>query len=569
MNDEQPIAEHDYIDEDENLYYVPPHYPLIVVGLALLAAFVIWLLEGELGTVGSAALVVAVVGLVAWAINAPDHLSAIVTGRTAKYGGTSLLVTLVFLAALGALYVIVRDNSIRIDLTERDIFSLNVSARDAIARMSSAPDAPDVQILAFYDVVNAGRRDQDAVLFDDFVAASNGKIRYEQVDLDRNPVLAQQYGITFSGQVAVTRLDANGEPDIANGQVVDGLQQENITNAILRLATPGDFRAYFLRVENSLALDGQDDNGMFILRDVMSRQRGWTVEEISLVDLTSPQSEITLNDPAADGEVLVIAGGSKPLADIEFEIVRDYLDNGGNLIIFAAPSINEDNISLATDERLGDYLFETVGLRFNNDLVIDPVQASQNPAFPFVTDFDGGHYITRNFAAEQSFAIFELPHSIELAPTRPRNVIMTELMMSSPNSYATTDFTRILNNDFSQGDDDPRGPFVLAAAAENSVTDSRVVLFGSQSLAINAYSDVNSVANLPAVFNSLVWASHFDEFFSEVTLVRDRLPQDQQIFATDQDLRTIRTLTTVLMPLGILIIGGLVWWNNREKEATR
>jgi hypothetical protein len=41
--------------------------------------------------------------------------------------------------------------------------------------------------------------------------------------------------------------------------------------------------------------------------------------------------------------------------------------------------------------------------------------------------------------------------------------------------------------------------------------------------------------------------------------------QDTPVFANDQTIRNITLLTVFVLPFGVLGIGLLVWWNNRER----
>jgi ABC-type uncharacterized transport system involved in gliding motility auxiliary subunit len=105
---------------------------------------------------------------------------------------------------------------------------------------------------------------------------------------------------------------------------------------------------------------------------------------------------------------------------------------------------------------------------------------------------------------------------------------------------------------------------VLAAAAENSETGAKVVLFSSTSIFANSYAQINSSLNLDTAFNSLVWTTGFDEFFTQVNIQSAQRPQDTPMFIDQQTGSTINLLTTFLIPFGILALGLLVWWNNRE-----
>ena len=541
---------------------IPTQIPLLLMAVGALVVVYVFLTQPGFSSVfGWAGIGLILIGLFAWVLLAPEQAKAALTGRTVRYGGTSFVVTVVFLMALAAVYTLVKGLDVRVDLTERDEFSLTEASQKAIEGLGVDPNTPQIRILAFYGNTQAGRRDQDSVLFEDYARTSQGKISYEFVDPDRNPVLAEQYGVERAGQLVVVPLDEAGEPLVEEAERVNFLTQEELTNAILNVAASGDFRAYFLAAEGGLELD----SNLTILRDDFRDRFGWTVEAISFFDLISPESEIDLDDPTIDGQVLILTGGNEPLTEEQLAFLTDYLDGGGNLILFASPSV-QDNRSLATGDALSDYLYEAFGLRFRNDVVLDRTQAVQSPLIPVATDFDRSHYITSTFANGQSGLIFEAPHSIEVAPEPPPNVTVTEIARSSPASYSKTDISAVLEGDIAQAETDPTGPFVLAAAAENTETGARVVLFGSASIAADSYALGIGIANLDAAFNSMVWVTHFNDFFRQVTVPVTQRPQDVPIFASTDTLNTVNVLTVFVIPFGILGLGALVWWTNRERN---
>lgn len=549
--------------------FIPPQYMLYLALAGLLVALFIAFTQpdGTQNVVFWGGLGFAVLSIIAWALLAPQQLKDFLTGRTLRFGGTSLIVTIIFLVALIAIYTFVKGRDLRLDLTERNNFSLTDQARTAIAGIGADPTLPEVKLLAFYGPSQASRRDQDSVLFDDYVTTSNSKITYEFVDPDRNPTLATRYEAR-NGQIAVVPLNDAGEEDVENAELVTSAVQDQLTNAILRVAASGDFRAYFLNVDGAREIDDTSPTGFSTLNDALVQQYDWQTQQVSIFELTAPDSEIDLQDPNADGIVMIIPGGTRPLADAEMEFIANYVDDGGNLIVFADNSLNDDGESLATGQNLSDYLYNNFGMRFQNDIVNDPSLALQ-PFVPVAVDFGADNYITQNFSSNQQGMIFELPHSIEMAPTVPENVVVSELARTSAESYAKTDFQSVLDGNFDKLETDPQGPFVLAAAAENTDTGARVVLFGSPSIASNGYVLANNVVNLDAAFNSLIWTTHFDEFFGTVTIQSDTNPQDQPIFADEQTLRNANFVTIILLPFGVLAIGLLVWWNSREREHTQ
>jgi ABC-type uncharacterized transport system involved in gliding motility auxiliary subunit len=551
------------IDEEEP--FIPPYYLLILALAGLLVAFFVAFTQPTFNVVGWGGLGIALLGLIAWVLMAPDQAKALITGRTVRFGGTSLLVTVIVITALIALYTLIRGGGFRVDLTERDSYSLTPESRQAIAGIGADPAFGSVRILAFYGAAQAGSRDRDRLLFEDYQRTSADKITYEYVDPDRSPTLAQQYGVTRPGQIVVVPQTADGEPDVENAELVAFFSQDELTNAILRVSAAGDFRAYFLAVDDGLQLTDVGPRGMDTLNEILTRQLGWQTRQVGLLDLMAPGSEIDLSDPAADGVVLVIPGGSQPLSDDETAFIAQYLDNGGELLIFAGVNL-EGGPSLASADNLSDVLLARFGLRFLPDVVLDPVQALQALENPVATRFSTTHYITRDFTAN-SFMVFSLPHPIEVAAERPEGVTVTEIAYSSENAYSKSDIPALLTGRFEQTEDDPTGPFVLAAVAQNTQTGARVVLFGSSALPTNSLSQLNRVVNLQATFNSLVWLTDFEDFFMRVTIQSAQRPQDVPIFVEQRTNSIINLLTIFILPFGVLAIGAVVWWNSRETAA--
>lgn len=554
--------------------FIPPSWILGLAGIGLLVALVVLFTQAQFSVVGWGGLALAALSLVVWVFMAPEQAKAIVTGRTARYGGTTILVTVLFIAALAAIYTFVKGADIRIDLTQTDTFSLNEQSRQAIAGLSVEPNVPPIRIIAFYGQNQAGRRDQDSVLFEDYATTSQNKITYEFIDPDRTPTLAQQYSVTRAGQIVVAPLDGEGNPVVDKAQLVNLFNQEDLSNAILRVAASGDFRATFLNVDGALTIDDTGPTGLSGLNTTLTESFNWKTQSVNFLDLTKPNSEINLNDPVADGQVLIIPGGSSTLPDDQVKFITDFLDNGGRLIIFASAMNTDDKPTLAMTESLNTYLFEKFGMRFNNDIVLDQTNAFQTVFAPLATSFDTDHFITSPLGTTRgSGLVFETPHSIQVAPSLPQNVTVSELAKTADTSYSRSDaavLTATEQSQVAQTDADPKGPFVVAAAAENTQTGARVVLFGSLYTGTNQFEDLRAlnVLNADVVLRSAAWATRFDEFFNQIPqLGTTARPEDTPVFMSEQTARNINLLTVIILPFGALLLGIWVWWNGREKAA--
>lgn len=546
--------------------FIPPQYLLILSGLAFIVAVFIALTQPEFGVVGFGALAFCILALLMWVLLAPKTARAVLTGRTARFGGTSLVVTILLLIVLVGVYAVVRNQKWSVDLTQDNSFSLSDESRKAIAAIGADPNAPKVHMIAFFGPSQAGQRDQMTLLFDDYEKTSNNKIDYEFIDPDRQPQTASLYKVTTAGSIAIAKIDpATGQPNTTNAQIATATDQGTITNDILKVSSSGVFNAYFLNVADGTAAQ------MTNLKSNLTQRYGWTVKDVTLEQLTSPSGGINLDDPNVTGQVIIIPGGSAALSDAELKVIEDYISKGSTsaayhgLVILAGTNLNDKKTSLATDPNLNTWLTQNFGVNFNADVVLDKTQAFQSPLFPVSTDLDTGSFITSNgIPGGQGAVIFEVPNSITVAATAPANVTVNAIMHTTSAAYAKTNLQDVLDNKIDKADGDAGGPFVLAASAENTQTHARVVLLGSTSLGLDQYASPN-IDNLNVAFNSLIWTTNFNNYFTQITVQQQQRPQDQPIFADDQTTRNINLITLVILPFGVLLIGILVWWTNRER----
>ncbi|NWF69579.1 MAG: Gldg family protein [Chloroflexi bacterium] len=563
----------------ENEPFIPPNILLGLAALGLTVALFVRLTQPQFGVIGWGTLAFTVLALAAWAVLAPEQAREFMRGRALRFGGVSVFVTVLVLAVLVVSYGFIKDRGWRADLTESEEFTLTEDARAAMRVVANDPNVPPMRILAFYGGDQADRRDQDTVLFEDYIEAATSdagvaKLSYQFVDPDRNPTQVELYGV-LPGQLVVVEINPDGTENIENKQVVDPNAaqfggpdfQTSLTNAILRVGASGDFRAYFLSVQDGLELDDEGDEGLSIIRDSLVDRFGWNVQQLTAVQLSGPQSTVTLNDPAADGEVLIVPGGSEALRDSDLQTIIDYVDAGGNLIIFADLGAENDGESLATAENMGRWLWDAFGVRFSQEVVLDQSLSLQTPIQPASVEFSDSNYITASFGGQDA-VVFFAPHALEIADTLPTNVSVTELAFSSDQAYSKT-LEELLNEEINPTDSDPTGRFVLALVAENSATGARVVLFGSTNLASNGWAQASSlgVRNIDMAFNAIVWVTGFNDFFVEqIPRVEESFdPQDAPFAATQQEIRNINVLTLLVLPFGVLLIGVLVWWFSRER----
>jgi len=548
---------------------IPPILLIVVALSAFALSGALWLTQPVLPPIAIISVIVGILCLITWALWSPEQVHALIRGRWLRFGGVALIVTVAFIVSSVLVYIVIREQGWRIDTSGADNFSLTEPARNVIITLSQDPTTPPIHIIGFLGIAQAGERDRITVLLDDFNHTSEGQITYEFIDADRNPLIAQDFGAVTGQYIISTRT--NGELDRTRAQTLDFITQQSVLDALVTLTAPGDYRAYVLRVDDTLQADALDGVGMAILTQQLQTRFNWAVETITLFDLANPNDRYTFNDPSADGEVLLIAGGSFPLNDEQLQPLLDYMQAGGNVVILSGVNVNGD-ASLATSENLNTWLRDNYGVTIENDLIIDPFNAVQSPFVTRIRTF-AEHPITQAYDEFDALDMLA-PHSITLSDVVPDGVTVSPLAFSSDESYAKSAF------DFSAGNltdvdlaltfDDALGTFVVGASAESRALGGRIVVWGSESLAYNEYEAQQQVGirNLLIARDSLFWASGFDSpVLSLPTTQLDALPQDLPLNATNSELGGIQFIAVFALPFGVFLIGFFVWWQMRAREG--
>jgi hypothetical protein len=547
---------------DAEVPIFPPWVLLAVAGVALFAMVFFLMTRREAGVEVFGALGVAVLSLFAWGLMNPDQLRETLRGRAATYGGTAVLVTVIFLIALVFVYIIIQKQGWKRDLSEQKILTLTEQARGIIETIAADPTMPPLKMIGFFGISDASYRDLAEILLDDVVNASSGKITYEFIDPDQNPLVVESYKAE-ARQFIVGPVAADGTLDPNNIQTLAGIDQQSIIDSLITASSTGSFNAYFLRVRDGIDFTTPEQGGGLLLSEDLSTRYKWTTKPVSMLDLQDTTPAVTLNDPNVNGEVMVIGGGTEPLTADQVKIITDYLDKGGNLVIFAGLNL-EGGVPLAVAEPLATYLYDNFGLRVANDLVIDADYSIGNEfsfqAFP--SDID--HFIVNDFK-ENGILLFGGVHSIELNPQVPAGVTVTVLASSSQTSYSKdmADTTATIE----KAEGDKSGALPLVVASENASKSSRVVVFGSIDSALNEASqyEAASIHNTDLARNSIVWAAGYDSF-RNIPSLDIVIPQPVPLFATDQQVHLVQFVAVLLLPTLILLVGGWRWWARRERE---
>lgn len=558
---------------------IPKHWlrrGAVLGALALLTAFVIFLIEEDLSTPVFGLLVVGVVGLGAWILLAPDELRDWLTGRQIYYGTGSAILTVVVIGLAVAGYSLAEEQNLVRDLTDGQLYTIDKTSVRALEQMESrlAFGGFTARIVGFYNREELRQRKSAEYLLQQYVEKSDGSLSLEFIDPDMEPLLARQYGYSPTsglGPLYLTIFDPNGNR--VTIEPIGGPEEVRIATAMLRISVAGQFKVYF--ITGHLEYNAQGEGGLGL--SGVFRSLPLAGINTDILDITTARA---IPD---DATAIVIAGAQLPYTQSDVDKIAAYMARGGRMLILADPpyadpiSVVTPNTFLLENDPLNRYLWEEFGVRFREDLISDQASSIENEFVLLPARIGPSPIMDEQL---QSLAVyFTLTRSIELVdgsstylPNQAayrRDVIFA----TSDSAFGETNLRDIdLDNraNFVVGEDNP-GPLAFAVSIRyvnelDADIQPRVVVMGDTDWLTNDFiapsSGLDGIpGNIKLWNNTIEWLTRYSEIASIPAASRpDLLP----ITVTDREQTRIQLITLVFLPGVILGVGVLVWGFRRQ-----
>jgi len=346
------------------------------------------------------------------------------------------------------------------------------------------------------------------------------------VDPREQPQKAQAAGVRANGELVV---EYNGR-----SEHLTTLTEQDLTNLLLRLVRSAERQVAYLDGHGERKLDGRANHDLGDFGAQLS-VKGFKTTALNLAVAQEVPDNVA---------VLVIASPRVDLLPGEVIKIKRWIDKGGNLLWLI------DNDSLHGMQGLADEL----GLNLMPGTVIDPRAGGLKlPAtFALATAY-GKHPIT-----ERSTVTSVFPYARRIAASEGTKWRFAPLVEVAPDGWLETG--PLDKNVAFDPKKDVRGPIVVAAALERSIGNrkQRIVVTGSGHFLANQF--VGTLGNLDLGVNMVNWLAGDDALIT----VQPRTRSDLTLELTRSGLALMGFGFLIVLPLALLICGGVIWWRRRK-----
>lgn len=363
--------------------------------------------------------------------------------------------------------------------------------------------------------------------------AQNTKIELEAVDTDLRPDIVKAKGITQNGTIIISY-----EGKESSFPIIDEL---SVTNALLKALRTDKIVLYFVTGHQELSCEETSQEGISVLCEKL-RSLNYEVKPLDLAKVVSIPKDAT---------AVFVLGPISGFLNPEVELIKDYLNRGGNFFLALAPAFKAE----IYDNLIN--LIKPYGLDLGKDVVIDRMSTVQGTeaTIPIVSEYDIQHPITEGFNLR---TVFPLSSSVRTIVGKDTAQILAHTS-PYPGSWAETNLKGVTEGKAAFDEkQDIKGPIGLLGVAEGTGDSStRVTLLGSSSFLINAYQA--QAGNTTLFLNTVSWMVNDEGIISFNRPGIEEYP----VILSAQHLQMIFVISILVVP--IVFFGAAIFIYRRRR----
>ena len=252
-------------------------------------------------------------------------------------------------------------------------------------------------------------------------------------------------------------------------------------------------------------------------------------------------------DIPSDASALLIYAPQSDISLEEATILKDYIEDGGKLLVIAGPTENGTLTNLYS-------ILEDYGVETADGIVVESDRnyyAFQQPyiLLPEISSSD----ITDPLLEENYYAIVPIAQGLKVSGDS-----VTTLLSTSSSSYSKV--TGYAMTTYDKEDDDVDGPFAVAVLVDTD-NDGQVIFFTSNYFLNEAYNAYSSGANLDLAMNAL--SSLIGE--REAVSIRSKSLGYNYLTISESDASKLKMWMIGVIPVAFVLYGVMTVIDRRKK----
>ena len=496
------------------------------------------------------------------------------TSRPGRYGVNTAIMIAAFLAIAGLVNFLAFENVERIDVTATRQFDLAPRTQQLLDNLAEPVEArvffPSLDGIRDESVrrqVAASQSQVEDVLQE--FEAQTGSFSYEFIDPDREPEVAREYGLQDYGNTVFTSVDSQRNHQVAFSEF---LEQDFVT-ALLIVTGEEQKQVYFLSGHDEKSIFNREEGSAegFATASTHVQRENYGVSTLNL----SLNSDIETFQALTNGEIvgmLVVAGPRRDILDDERELLEEYLEEGGDMLLLLDPDSPQSFRDLAASWGVVVGTDQVIDARNSLEedesiLRLDPEDylSSVLPVIPDATleNILGTGGVTRGLGPTIYPGIVALEPAEEI-------VFVPDVFISLDPEVVVGEDTNIFGAALaipSTGDDDFYYPAVAirAFAALGAEPPERIDFDNPTSLVVFGDSDFASNSYFTTAFNSDIFLNSINWLVGDAPLasIRPKPLAFRDLILDDNQYNLMRYLSWFLLPSVMALAGAVVWWRRR------
>lgn len=455
----------------------------------------------------------------------------------------ALVICVVFNMILGSL----PSTFTQIDVSGMQLFTISEQTKQICA----AVELP----IGLYQITPEGQVDSNITNLLDRFADLSDKFTIEQVDPEKKPEFINKYTTSSLNSNSVLVVSEKRHTvvdyyDIYNVQYeydyTTGLQnvsdvtfegEQSLASAI-NYVTTDDLPVVY-------ALSGHGETGLSEQLNTAVDRENVTRKSLNLI----AEGEVP-----GDCDCIVIIAPTSDLSSAELDMLIEYMENGGNMIIITD---YQEGTELPNFMQLASYY----GLQFEEGVVVEG-----NPGYYYYYPYwllpeVSTHTVAYPIAASGSYVLLGAAQGMTEAEAHRSSLNISPLLTTSADAFARLNIGE--STSFEKTEDDKEGPFMLGAAVTETVNDmeSKLVWFTTRTLVEDEFDSVVSGANTNLFLNCISWMCAKEDSIA----IRGKSVYTEALIFTSSQITTYSTIAMIVVPVLIIAVGVAVWLIRRKK----